>query len=303
MANRQIDSGVNKQHVLLNTTARPLEQQRLRKAFLQRALLFTVAVAIVTIIVFPYYWMIASSLQGKSVFQWPPEIIPGTVTLSAYQRVFEKYTVALWFRNSFVVSTMTALLSAAISINAGYALSRFRTRINSLFGLVVLLTQMLPATLLVIPFYVIFRELKLINNLLGVILANTTFALPLSIWLMKGFFDSIPADLEEQAQVDGCRRVGAFYRITLPLALPGLVVVAVFAFMISWDEFFFARTLISSQDLWVLSVGLNSFQGQYTVEWNEMMAAAVVFTIPAALFFLLIQRYLIRGLTGGAVKG
>lgn len=280
-----------------------LVRQARRRRMLKKTVLLAVVVMLVMIIVFPYYWMIASSLQANSVFQWPPELLPSSVSLDAYQSAFDKRPIDQWFRNSAVVSLTTAALSVVVSVNAGYALSRFRNLLNTFFGITILFTQMLPATLLVIPFYVIYRELKLLDNLVGIAIADTTFALPLAIWLMKGFFDSIPIDLEEQARVDGCSRLGAFYRVTLPLALPGLIVVMVFAFMIGWDEYFFARTMISSQSKWVLSVGLTSFRGEYTILWNEMMAAAVVFTIPAALFFLLVQRYLLQGLTSGAVKG
>jgi multiple sugar transport system permease protein len=268
-----------------------------------RVILLILVVSIAAVIAFPYYWMIVSSLQGGSIFKWPPELFPGTLSTAAYDAVITKRPILTWFRNSAIVSFTTAILCVLVSINAGYAMSRFRNRVNSLFGLTILLTQMLPATLLVIPFYIIFRELKLLDNLLGIVLADAVFALPLSIWLLKGFFDSIPLDLEEQARVDGCSRLGAFYRITLPLALPGLVVVVVFAFMIGWDEYFFARTLITSESLWMLSVGLSSFVGEHAIFWNEMMAAAVIFTVPAALFFLIVQRYLVQGLTGGAVKG
>jgi len=267
---------------VLDAKVMAAHRQAVRRRVFGQTVLFAIVVAIVAIIVFPYYWMLSSSLQGKSVFQWPPEIFPSTVSLNAYSSVLEKRPIAQWFRNTGIVALTSALFALAVSINAAYSL---------------------PATLLVIPFYMIFRELGLLDKLPGLIVADTTFALPLAIWIMKGFFDSIPTDLEEQAMIDGCTRYGAFYRVVLPLTLPGLVVVAVFAFMVGWDEFFFARTLINSQEWWVLSVGLTSFQGEYTVAWNEMMAAAVIFTIPAALFFLLAQRYLVQGLTGGAVKG
>jgi len=288
---------------VLDAKVMAAHRQAVRRRVFGQTVLFAIVVAIVAIIVFPYYWMLSSSLQGKSVFQWPPEIFPSTVSLNAYSSVLEKRPIAQWFRNTGIVALTSALFALAVSINAAYSLSRFRNRLNNLFGILILVTQMLPATLLVIPFYMIFRELGLLDKLPGLIVADTTFALPLAIWIMKGFFDSIPTDLEEQAMIDGCTRYGAFYRVVLPLTLPGLVVVAVFAFMVGWDEFFFARTLINSQEWWVLSVGLTSFQGEYTVAWNEMMAAAVIFTIPAALFFLLAQRYLVQGLTGGAVKG
>ncbi len=274
-----------------------------RRRSLEKIALPIIVLVIAIIIAFPYYWMIASSAQGGSLFEWPPRLVPTSVSLNAYKEVIADRPIARWFRNSTIVSLTTALFSLVIALNAGYALSRFRTRVNTLFGLVILLTQMLPATLLVVPFYVIYRQLRLYNTLIGIAIADTVFVLPLSIWLMKGFFDSIPADLEEQAQVDGCTRLGAFYRITMPLALPGLVVVTVFAFMVGWDDYFFARTLISSEANWVLSVGLTSFQGQYITDWDGIMAAASMFALPPAIFFLFVQRYLIQGLTGGAVKG
>jgi multiple sugar transport system permease protein len=274
-----------------------------RHRTIEKILLPIIVLAIAVIIAFPYYWMIASSVQGGSLFEWPPRLVPTSASLNAYKEVIAERPIARWFRNSTIVSLTTALFSLVIALNAGYALSRWRTRVNTLFGLIILLTQMLPATLLVVPFYVIYRQLQLYNTLIGIAIADTVFVLPLSIWLMKGFFDSIPADLEEQAQVDGCTRLGAFYRITVPLALPGLVVVTVFAFMVGWDDYFFARTLISSESNWVLSVGLTSFQGQYITDWDGIMAAAAMFALPPAIFFLFVQRYLIQGLTGGAVKG
>jgi multiple sugar transport system permease protein len=211
--------------------------------------------------------------------------------------------VGLWLGNTALVAAGTSIFCTVVAVNAGYAMSRFRSRTTSLFGLLIMFSQMIPAALLAVPFYMIYRQLGLYNTLIGLAIGDTVFLLPLATWLMKGFFDGIPAELEEQAQVDGCSRMQAFYSITLPLALPGLVVVTVFSFMAGWDEFFLARTLISSQSNWVLSVGLTSFQTQYSIAWDEMMAASVLFALPAAIFFLFVQRYLVAGLTGGAVKG
>lgn len=285
--------------MMVNNSQRSIVQKR----HIYKAILLALVIAIAAIVAFPYYWMIVSSLESGNIFQWPPKLVPSSASLDAYRQLFQERPVLTWFRNSVIVSISATLFSIAFSINAGYALSRFRNRLNTVFGLIILLTQMLPATLLVVPFYVIYRQLGLFNTLFGVAIADVVFVLPLAIWLMKGFFDSVPRDLEEQAQVDGCTRLTAFYRVTLPLALPGVIVVAVFAFMAGWDEYFFARTLISSENNWVLSVGLTSFQGQYAIDWDGIMAAAVVFALPAAIFFLFVQRYLIQGLTGGAVKG
>lgn len=265
------------------------------------ALLFTLVCA--GLVIFPYYWMIVSSVAPTALHEWPPQLWPRGASLDAYRRIFAERPVLVWLQNTSVVAGCTAALCCIVSINAGYALSRFRGRLPTGFGIFVLVTQMLPATLIVVPLYVIFRQLGLYNTLTGLIIADTAFTLPLATWLMRGFFDRIPVDLEQQAEIDGCTRLGAFYRITLPLSVPGIVVVTVFAFISAWDEFFLARTLISSQDNWVLSVALTSFEGQYSIAWDEMMATSVIFALPVAVFFLFVQRYLVDGMTSGALKG
>lgn len=273
-----------------------------RRLAMRLALLgFTIVCAL--LVIFPYYWMIVSSVSPAALFEWPPHVWPRAASLEAYRRNFAQRPLGVWLQNTAVVAACTSALCTIVSINAGYALSRFRGRLPAAFGACVLVSQMLPATLIVVPLYVIFRQLGLYNTLTGLVLADTAFTLPLATWLMRGFFDRIPVDIEQQAQIDGCTRLAAFYRVTLPLALPGLVVVSVLAFISAWDEFFLARTLIASQNNWVLSVGLTSFEGQYSIAWDEMMAAAVVFALPVALFFLVLQRYLVDGLTSGALKG
>lgn len=263
-----------------------------------------IAVCIVGICVaFPFYWMVVSSLGSGSAFVWPPQIIPHPLSLGAYHRIVTERPLGRWFLNTTLVAVATALFSLLVALNAGLSLSRFRTRLNGALGGVILITQMLPATLLVVPMYVIFKNAHLLDSLWGLVIADCAFSLPLSIWMLKGFFDSIPPEIEEAAMVDGCSHVGAYYRTTIPLALPGIIAVSIFSFMVAWGEFFFARTLINSESNWVLSVGLSSFQGEYTLAWSDMLAAATLFTIPPLLFFVGLQRYLISGLTGGAVKG
>lgn len=263
--------------------------------------LFTLACA--AVVFFPYYWMFLSSTQTGSMFEWPPQLWPHDITLAAYAKIFVERDLFTWLKNTFIVAGCTSLFCAIISINAAYALSRFNTGTTKIFTAIILFSQLLPAALIVVPLFVIFRQVGLYDSLLGLAIADTAFILPLSIWLLKGFFDQIPVEIEQQAMIDGCTPLGAFYRVTLPLALPGLVVVIAMGFISGWDEFFLARTLIASQDNWVLSVGLTSFRGEYTIAWNEMMAAAVIFALPALCFFLIVQRYLVAGLSAGAVKG
>ncbi|MCB9992695.1 MAG: carbohydrate ABC transporter permease [Hyphomicrobiaceae bacterium] len=268
-----------------------------------RVFWFVLTCALAAVVFFPYYWMFVSSVESASIFQWPPNLWPKEFSLDAYFTIFEQRDLATWLRNTFVVAGCTALFCAIISINAAYALSRFKTRTTGLFTSIILFSQLLPAALIVVPLFVIFQQTGLYDSLVGLAIADTAFILPLSIWLLKGFFDQIPVEIEQQAMIDGCSRLGAFYRVTLPLALPGLVVVIAMGFISGWDEFFLARTLIAAQDNWVLSVGLTSFRGEYTVAWNEMMAAAVIFAMPALAFFMIVQRYLVAGLAAGAVKG
>jgi|ABEF01.1.fsa_nt_gi multiple sugar transport system permease protein len=264
---------------------------------------FILTLVFAAIVFFPYYWMFASSVETESMFAWPPHLIPSGFTLESYWTIFEERAIGRWFINTVIVAGSTSVFSTVIAINAAYALSRFKTKTTSIFTILILFSQLLPAALIVVPLFVIFQQLGLYNSLFGLAIADTAFILPVAIWLLKGFFDQIPVELEQQAMIDGCTQLGAFYRVVLPLALPGLVVVVAMSFISGWDEFFLARTLIASQDNWVLSVGLTSFRGEYTLDWSQMMAAAVIFTIPALVFFLFVQRYLVAGLSAGAVKG
>ncbi|MEQ9637721.1 MAG: carbohydrate ABC transporter permease [Devosia marina] len=264
---------------------------------------FILTLVFAAIVFFPYYWMFASSVETESMFAWPPHLIPSGFTLESYWTIFEERAIGRWFINTVIVAGSTSVFSTVIAINAAYALSRFKTKTTSIFTILILFSQLLPAALIVVPLFVIFQQLGLYNSLFGLAIADTAFILPVAIWLLKGFFDQIPVELEQQAMIDGCTQLGAFYRVVLPLALPGLVVVVAMSFISGWDEFFLARTLIASQDNWVLSVGLTSFRGEYTLDWSHMMAAAVIFTIPALIFFLFVQRYLVAGLSAGAVKG
>lgn len=264
---------------------------------------FILTLIFAAIVFFPYYWMFVSSVETESMFSWPPHLIPSEFTLESYWTIFEERAIGRWLVNTVIVAGSTALFSTIIAINAAYALSRFKTKTTSIFTILILFSQLLPAALIVVPLFVIFQQLGLYNTLFGLAIADTAFILPVAIWLLKGFFDQIPVEIEQQAMIDGCTQLGAFYRVVLPLALPGLVVVVAMSFISGWDEFFLARTLIASQDNWVLSVGLTSFRGEYTLDWSQMMAAAVIFTVPALIFFLFVQRYLVAGLSAGAVKG
>jgi multiple sugar transport system permease protein len=242
-------------------------------------------------------------VSSASQFTYPPQFFPHPLDLDSYRDALTRWPIGRWFGNTLVVSVGTTLLSLVVSVLAGLSVSRFPSRIGRGFSAFVLITQMIPATLLVVPMYIVFGRLGLLDQLWGLVLADTAFSVPLATWMLKGFFDSVPVDLEEAAMVDGCSRMRAFARITVPLATPGIAAVGVFCFLISWGEFFFARTLVTSDEHWVLSVGLNSFQGEYVTQWSSMLAAATMFALPPLLLFLFAQRQMTSGLTSGAVKG
>ena len=255
-------------------------------------------------VVFPFYWMVKTSMDtGSGLFAWPPRFLPSSFAMEGYKAVLRDTPIGLWLWNSFVVATGSTLLALAAGISGAYGLSRFRYRAKAPLALVILTTQMMPPLVLIIPLYTIFIGLGLTDTLFGLILGNFAFALPVVMWMMKSIFDSIPIEIEEAARVDGASWPYILVRITLPIALPGLVATGIFTFLNGWDEFMFARTMVSSADKWVGTVGLASFIGVYVTAWDQILAAATIFTLPPVILFLLVQKYFIAGLGAGAVKG
>ena len=270
-----------------------------------RGLLYGGLTVAVVLLAFPMYWMFASAFQEESaIFAYPPRLAPfGAFTLQPLVTIFQQKPMARWLANSLMVSVLSAGASVLLGVWGGYALSRFRFRGRTLAGFLILLTQMLPGSLIIIPLYMILTDLRLNNSLWGLTLTYMSFNAPFSIWMLKGFVEGIPRDLEEQGLIDGCSRMGALTRITLPLMVPGLVATFIFGFIAAWGEYVFALTLLDSASEWTYAVGVASLKGEYQVHWNEIMSAAFVSTLPVLLLFLFMQRYLLAGLTAGGVKG
>jgi multiple sugar transport system permease protein len=255
-------------------------------------------------VVFPFYWMTKTSMDtGASLFSYPPRFLPNSLALEGYRTVVRETQLGLWLWNSFVVATGSTLLALAAGISGAYGLSRFRYRGKSTLALVILTTQMMPPLVLIIPIYTIFIQLGLTDSLFGLMLGNFSFSLPVVIWMMKSIFDSIPFEIEEAARVDGASWPFILLRVTLPLSLPGLVAVGIFTFLSGWDEFLFARTIVTAAEKWVGSVGLASFIGMNVTPWDQILAAATIFTLPPIILFILVQKHFIAGLGAGAVKG
>lgn len=255
-------------------------------------------------IIIPLYWVLVTSLHlGQDTFSIPPKLFPAHPQWGNYLSAVKEKPVLNWIGNSLIVSIMTSVFSLFISIYAAYGLSRFNFKGRHFIGFAILFTQMLPGTLFIIPMYLVFKHFQLLDSLLGLIIAYTSFGIPLCTWMLKSYFDSIPVEIEEAAYIDGCSFSMTLYRIILPISKPGLAATGIYSLILGWNEFMFARTFINSQARWPITVGLSSFTSEYSVEWNVLMAAAVMCSIPILLIYLVLQRSFIQGMTSGAIKG
>ncbi len=253
---------------------------------------------------FPLAWMIATSLKVfEETYVTPPTWWPAHPTLQAYGTIWSIQSFSTYFVNSSIVAGITTVVSLVLASLAGYGFSRFRfPGAGSLMGFI-LATQMFPGVLLVIPYFLMSSKAGFFNSYQVLIIAYTSFALPFCVWMLKGFFDRVPRELDEAALIDGAGRFGAFFRVALPLAMPGIVATAIFSFLVAWNEFLFAVALTSSPQMYLLTVGIASNIGQFRIQWNDLMAGAVVATVPIILLYAVLERYLVEGLTAGAVKG
>lgn len=260
--------------------------------------------AYIVFALFPLFWLLKVSvtpndlLYSEGVRLWPSQ-----ATLDNYRFVIENSAFPTFFKNSVIVAGSTALAVTLLSSLSGYALSRFHFKGKYWIVALMLITQMFPLVMLVAPIFKMLSPLGLTNSLTGLVIVYTAFNVPFATFLMQSFFDGIPKDLEEAAMIDGASRFVAFRQIILPLTLPGIAATLGFVFTAAWSELLFALMLISGNQSATFPVGLLTFVSKFSVDFGQMMAAGVLALIPACLFFLLIQRYLVQGLTAGAVKG
>lgn len=274
-----------------------------RPPLVTAALALTLAVA-AAVTVFPFYWMLNTSLKPPhEVFLSPPAFMSENWTLAAYDTLLRVRPFGRYFLNSLIVSAGSTLLSVVLAALAAYGFTRFHIRGAGALIVFLLFTKMLPETLLIIPYFRLMSELGLLNTHLALILAYSSFALPFSVWMLIGFFRSIPREIDEAAIVDGAGRLQAFFRVILPLARPGLVAVALFTFLISWNAYVWALVLTTDPAMFVLSVGIANMVGEYRVQWNELMAAATIAAAPVMVLYALLERHLVSAITAGAVKG
>jgi ABC-type glycerol-3-phosphate transport system permease component len=253
---------------------------------------------------FPLAWMLSTALKPSGeIFATPPTLLPRTVTLENFQRLFTETNFLTYFTNSVAVSLATVGLTLTVSAMGAYGLTRFvfpgRERVAGL----ILMTYMFAPIMIIIPFYILVKQLGITNTRFALVLSYTTFCLPFCLWLLRSFFQSIPLELEEAALVDGADLGRAVWYVVLPLALPGIIAAGIFTFILAWNDFLFALVLITSEELKTLPVGVNDLFNATIVDWGMIMAAGVVITVPTIAFFVAVQRYLIQGWGAGGVKG
>ena len=252
---------------------------------------------------FPIYWMLLSSLRTHSDLFSAPTLWPRNLSLDSFRNLLNVTDYPTQFRNSLIVATSVVIITLVISIVVAYVLTRFRVRGKSFIVAGILYAYMFPPMLLAIPLYGFFVTLGIGDSLLGLVIAHCTLTLPLAIWLLWGFFKSMPFELEEAARVDGCTRLGSFVRVVLPLSVPGIITAGVFTFLLSWTDYVYALVMITSDERKTLPLGIASMIGSFEFRWGEAMAGATLIVIPLFVMFAFLSRFFIQGMSAGAVKG
>jgi arabinogalactan oligomer/maltooligosaccharide transport system permease protein len=266
--------------------------------------LYVLLIGFTLLVLYPIMNVVSISLRPSDrLLSTSLRVIPEGATFSAYKALFVETPFLLWFFNSVVISVAVTLTGVALAATAGYSFSRFSFYGKKAALLGLLVTQMFPPTMLLLPMYIMLLKLHLINSYLGIIVIYSSTALPFCVWQMKGYYDTIPFSLEESARIDGCTRWQAFRRVVLPLASPALVITALFSFMTAWAEYIVAAQVLQDTSLFTLPLGLKQFESSMSTQWGLYAAGSLIVSIPAVALFLFLSRWLISGLTLGSVKG
>jgi ABC-type glycerol-3-phosphate transport system permease component len=253
---------------------------------------------------FPFAWLVSTAFKvSHEIFATPPTLIPHTWTLDNIHRLFTETRALTYLRNSLIVSFSTVLLTITVATPAAYSLTRFRFPGREQIAGTVLFTYMFAPIMIIIPFYVMMRFLGLTNTHLGLILAYTAFCLPFALWMLRSFFQAIPLDIEQAAMIDGANRLQTVLYVVLPLAVPGVATTSIFTFILAWNDYIFARILISADELKTLPVGIADLYNASVVDWGMIMAAGLLVLTPVLGVFFVIQKYMIAGIGAGALKG
>lgn len=271
---------------------------------LKKLVLFLILLAVTGITVYPILTVGTISLRpGDRLLSTSLALIPDNATFDNYIALFRDRPFARWMLNSTIVALAVTVFATALASTAGYAFSRFRFPGHRVGLTLLLITQMFPATMLLLPLFLMLAKLQLINSYLGLMAVYSATALPFTVWQMKGYYDTIPHELEEAAMLDGAGRWTTFYKVIFPLAAPALVITALFSFLTAWSEYIVAAQVLLTEDLYTLPLGLKMFQSSMTTEWGLYAAGSIVVSIPVIALFLYLSRWLVSGLTLGSVKG
>jgi multiple sugar transport system permease protein len=261
-------------------------------------------VILILVCMFPFLWMALSSIKTlRELYTVPPVWFPEVPTFANYMKVLFNSNIPRYFLNSTIISLGSTAIALALAIFAAYGFARFRFRGKGAFQAFILIGQLIPTAAIIVPLFITLRYFGLVNSYLGLILVYTIITLPLSVWMLTSYFRAIPIELEEAAIIDGVSRLGILFRITLPLSLPGVVAIVVYAFVTTWNEFIFALVFAQDYRVKTLPIGIAEFSTEFNTDWGAVMAASLIMTLPVAILFLAMQKMFIGGLTAGAVKG
>ncbi|MCR8630985.1 carbohydrate ABC transporter permease [Paenibacillus radicis (ex Xue et al. 2023)] len=267
------------------------------------AIIYAILIVACLLIIVPVLWMVSTSLKAESdIFSIPPRWLPEKVTFAAFTRLWTDYPFSSYFYNSLVSVAFATVLSLFFSTLAGFGASRFHFRGKGAFLTFLLVTQMFPSIMLLIPFYKIMSMIGLLDSLAGLVLTYISFTIPFCSWMMMGYFNTISKEIDDAAAIDGCSKLRIFWQIILPLTLPGLAATAIYSFIAGWNEYIFALVLITTETNKTVPIGIGQLIGQYKIVWNDLMAASLVASVPLTILFLFMQKYFISSLTAGAVK-
>ncbi len=273
------------------------------KKYLVNSMVVSFLIIYTLFTLFPIYWVFTTSIKSsKELVSFPPSLIPKSISFEHYKFVFTKTNLLRGIVNSLIISGLTTFISLVLASLAGYAFSRFNFRGKKVILATILGLYLIPPLINVIPLFLMFNKLGLLNSRLGLVLAYQAMTLPLATFLLRNYFDGIPVEIEEAALMDGCTRLEALRRVVLPLAVPGLSVAAIFSFIISWNEFVLALNFLFSDSLKTVQLVIMGFVKLYRIDWGALTAAMVIGMIPVLIFLIVAQRYLIAGLLGGSTK-